>query len=52
MRYVVKVAKGGEIRNIYHSDDYSSALAVEKTAKQLHYDEVWICDCFVEILVG
>ena len=52
MRYVVKVAKGGEIRNIYYSDDYSSALAVEKTAKQLHYDKVWICDCFVEILVG
>jgi len=52
MRYIVKVAKGGEIRNIYHSDDYSSAREVEKTAKQLNYDEVWICDCLMEILVG
>jgi hypothetical protein len=52
MRYIVKIAKNGEIRNIYHSDDYSSALAVEKTAKQLYYDDVWICDCLMEKLVG
>jgi len=52
MRYIVKVAKNEEIRNIFSTDDYSSALAVEKTAKQLNYDMVWICDCLMEVLVG
>jgi len=52
MRYIVRAAKNGEIRNIYHTDDYSSAFEVEKTAKLLNYDDVWICDCLMETLVG
>jgi len=52
MRYIVRAAKNGEIRNIYHTNDYSSAFEVEKTAKLLNYDSVWICDCLMEILVG
>ncbi len=52
MRYIVKIAKNGEIKNIYHSNDLSDALVVEKTAKQLYYDAVWICDCLMERLVG
>jgi hypothetical protein len=52
MRYIVKVAKNGEIRNIHHTNEYSSAFEVEKTAKLLNYDAVWICDCLMEILVG
>ena len=51
MRYIVKVVKNGEIKDIYSTNDYSSAMAVEYTAKQI-YNNVWICDCLVEILVG
>jgi hypothetical protein len=51
-RYIVKVSKNDQIRNIYFTDDYSSALAVEKTAKELKYDMVWICDNLTELLVG
>jgi len=51
MRYIVKVVKNGEIKNIYSTNDYSSAFAVEKKAKQI-YENVWICDCVMEILVG
>ena len=51
MRYIVRAVKNGEIKNIYSTDDYSSAIAIESTSKQI-YDEVWICDCLMEILVG
>ena len=51
MRYIVRAVKNGEIRNIYSTNDHSNAIAVESTAKQI-YDEVWICDCLMEILVG
>ena len=51
MRYIVKVVKNGEIENIYSTNDYSSAHAVERTAKQI-YEDVWICDCVMEMLVG
>ena len=51
MRYIVKVVKDGAIENIYFTNDYSNAFAVEKEAKQI-YDDVWICDCVMEMLVG
>ena len=51
MRYIVKVVKNGEIKNIYSTNDYASAFAVEKKTKQI-YENVWICDCVMEILVG
>ena len=51
MRYIVRVVKGGNIENIYSTNDLSSALAIERTAKQI-YDDAWICDCVMEILVG
>jgi len=51
MRYIVKVVKNGVIENIHFTNDYSSAFAVEKNAKQI-YENVWICDCVMEILVG
>jgi hypothetical protein len=51
MRYIVKVVKGSNIQNIYSTNDYSSALAVERTAKQI-YEDVWICDCLMEVLAG
>ena len=51
MRYIVKVVKNGEIEDIYSTNDYSSAMVIERTAKQI-YDQVWICDCLMEILVG
>jgi len=51
MRYIVKAVKNGEIKNIYSTNDHSSAIAVERTAKQI-YENVWICDCVMEMLVG
>jgi len=50
-RYTVRVVKNGEIENIYSTDDYSSALAVERTAKEI-YESAWICDILMEMLVG
>lgn len=51
-RYIVKaVLKSGEIRNIYSTNEYSSAMAVEHTAKQI-YVETWICDNLMEMMVG
>jgi hypothetical protein len=53
MRYIVRVVKGNDIVNIYNSNNYSSALAVEITAREIYgKDNVWICDCLEEILVG
>lgn len=53
MRYTVRVAKKDGIKNIYQSDDYSSALAIEKTAREIYgQDNVWIADSILEILVG
>lgn len=51
MRYIVRAVKNGEIKNIYSTNDHSSAIAVESTAKQI-YDNVWIADAIVEIMVG
>lgn len=51
MRYIVRAVKNGEIKNIYFTNDHSSAIAVERTAKQI-YENVWICDCVMEMLVG
>jgi len=51
MRYIVKVVKNGEIEDIYFTNDHSSAMAIKNTAKQI-YDQVWICDCLIEIMVG
>ena len=51
MRYIVRAVKNGEIENIYSTNDYSSARAVERNAKQI-YDDVWICDCVIELMVG
>jgi hypothetical protein len=51
-RYTVKVVKGTEIQNLLSTNDYSSAIVVERTAKQLGYDEVWICDNVMELMVG
>jgi len=51
MRYIVRAAKNGEIKNIYSTDSYLDAAAIESTVKQI-YEEVWICDCLMEILVG
>ena len=50
-RYIVRVVKNGEIENIYSTDDYSSAAAVERTAKEI-YESAWICDILMEMLVG
>jgi hypothetical protein len=54
MRYIVRVVKkDGSVKDIYSSDDYSSARAVEKTALQIYgYNNVWICDVLQEIMVG
>ena len=54
MRYIVRVVKkDGSVKDIYTSDDYSSARAVEKTALQIPgYTNVWICDVLQEIMVG
>lgn len=51
MRYIVKAVRNGEIRNIYSTNDHSSAIVVEKNSKP-YFDNVWICDCVMEILVG
>jgi len=51
-RYTVKAVKGTEIQNLLSTNKYSSAMAVERTAKQLGYDEVWICDNIMELIVG
>jgi hypothetical protein len=51
-RYTVKAVKGTEIQNLLSTNDYSSAMVVERTAKQLGYDEVWICDNVMELMVG
>lgn len=51
MRYIVRVVKDGEIKNIYSTNDHFDAIAVERTAKEI-YDDVWICDCVMEMLVG
>ena len=51
MRYIVKVVKNDHIKSIYSTNDYSSAIAVEDTAKKI-YDDVWICDVLNEIMCG
>ena len=51
MRYIVKASLGKEIFDIYSTNDYSRALCVERKAKE-SYENVWICDCVMEILVG
>ena len=51
MRYIVRVVKDGEIKNIYSTNNHFDAIAVERTAKEI-YDDVWICDCVMEMLVG
>jgi len=51
MRYIVRVVKNGQIKNIYSTNDYSSAMAVEGTAKKI-YDDAWICDVLNEIMCG
>ena len=52
MRYTVKASKGKEIINLHSTNDYQGVMAVEYTAKQLGYDEVWICDNVMEMMVG
>jgi len=51
MRYIVRVVKNGQIKNIYSTNDYSSAMAVECTSKKI-YDDAWICDVLNEIMCG
>ena len=51
MRYIVKVVKNGEIKDIYSTNDRFNAMVVERNVRQI-YDNVWICDCVMEILVG
>jgi len=51
-RYTVFASKGNETRKLYSTNDYQGAMAVEHTAKQLGYDEVYICDNLMEIMVG
>jgi hypothetical protein len=51
MRYIVKVVKNGQIKSIYSTNDYSSAMAVECTSKKI-YDDAWICDVLVEFMCG
>lgn len=53
MRYIVKVAKDQDIKNAYHTNNYSEALAVRNQMREKYgRDNVWICDLVTEILVG
>lgn len=52
MRYTVRAAKGNVIENIFFTNDESASIAMEKSAKSLGYDEVWVCDSVTELQVG
>jgi len=51
MRYTVKVVKNNQITNIYSTNDYSSAIEIEREAIKI-YDDAWICDVLNEIMCG
>ena len=51
MRYIVKVVKNDQIINIYSTNDYSSAIEIERVAIKI-YDDAWICDVLVEFICG
>jgi hypothetical protein len=51
MRYIVKVVKNGQIKSIYSTNDYSSAIEIEREAIKI-YDDAWICDVLNEIMCG
>ena len=51
--YTVRLFKGGEIRNVIHTTDMSKAITYEQyLANKYGKDKVWICDHFVEMMVG
>jgi hypothetical protein len=52
MRYIVRISHKGTIANQYFTNDYNDARAKEIELKDYGYEEVWICDCLDEILVG
>jgi len=51
-RYTVFASKGKETTLHYNTNNYQVAMEFEHTAKQLGYDEVYICDNLQEIMVG
>ena len=51
MRYIVKVVKNDQIINIYSTNDYLSAIEIEREAIKI-YDDAWICDVLNEIICG
>jgi hypothetical protein len=51
MRYIVRVVKNDQIINIYSTNDYSSAIEIEREAIKI-YDNAWICDVLNEIMCG
>ena len=53
-RYILKVNCGnGQIENIWSGNEVSEAIRLEAIAiKHWGKDNVWICDCLMEMLVG
>jgi len=51
--YTVRLIKWGEIRNVIHTTDMSKAIKYEQYLANIYgKDKVWICDHFVEMMVG
>jgi hypothetical protein len=54
MRYILKVNCGnGQIENIWSGNEVSEVIRLEAIAiKHWGKDNVWICDCLMEMLAG
>lgn len=51
--YTVRLFKWGEIRDVINTDDISRANKIEQYLANIYgKDKVWICDHFVEMMVG
>ena len=52
-RYTVKLHKGGEILDYLNTDDTELAHQTEiKLREEYGRDNVWLCDAYIEFLVG
>lgn len=53
MRYIVRLFRSNEVENIYYTNDCDEAHAMELEMRKLYgKDNVWVCDCLLEMLVG